>query len=195
VEPERVELELPPDAATLGPPDAPLTLVVFADFHCEPSARYAPVYRAAKGDFGDDLRLAFVHMPVRTLHPRSEIAARAAWAAARQGRFWSVHDKLFELGAAGFRPAAVKQIVAEAEADGDGAPFDSERFRVDFVSRSAAAVRAHVALARQLRVDATPYAFLNGIPLRGAKTEEDLRLELAQELQRVRAPQAPDSKP
>lgn len=71
-----------------GPADAPLVLV-YADFECPYCALAAGQLASAR------LRVAFRHFPVRTSHPRAWAAAAAAEAAARQGRFWEMHDLLF----------------------------------------------------------------------------------------------------
>jgi protein-disulfide isomerase len=71
-----------------GPDGAP-PAVLYADFEC-------PYCAAAVAQFaGARLRVAFRHFPVRSSHPRAWAAAAAAEAAARQGRFWEMHDLLF----------------------------------------------------------------------------------------------------
>ncbi len=71
-----------------GPVDAPLALL-YADFECPYCAAEAAKLAGIR------LRVAFRHFPVRTSHPRAWPAARAAEAAALQGRFWEMHDLLF----------------------------------------------------------------------------------------------------
>jgi protein-disulfide isomerase len=71
-----------------GPADAPAALL-YADFECPYCAAAAQQLAGAR------LRLAFRHFPVRSSHPRAWPAARAAEAAALQGRFWEMHDLLF----------------------------------------------------------------------------------------------------
>lgn len=71
-----------------GPADAPL-VIVYADFECPFCAALAIRLAQAR------LRRVFRHFPVRTSHPRAWAAACAAEAAARQGRFWDMHDLLF----------------------------------------------------------------------------------------------------
>jgi protein-disulfide isomerase len=79
---------LGPDDHVRGGADAPL-LIEYADFEC-------PYCAALSARFaGRRLRRAFRHFPVRSSHPRAWAAACAAEAAARQGRFWEMHDALF----------------------------------------------------------------------------------------------------
>jgi len=79
-----------------GPRTAPLTLVEYGDFqwpHC--GAAY-PIVEAVRRMMGDQLCFAYRHFPLARLHPRAEPAAEAAEAAGAQGKFWPMHDILFE---------------------------------------------------------------------------------------------------
>ncbi|HEY3437087.1 MAG TPA: Na+/H+ antiporter NhaA [Actinotalea sp.] len=78
-----------------GPPDAPLTLVEYLDFECPFCARATGVGPELREHFGDELRYVIRHLPLCDVHPRAELAAMAAEAAAVQGRFWEMHDLLF----------------------------------------------------------------------------------------------------
>jgi Na+/H+ antiporter NhaA len=78
-----------------GPVDAPLTLVEYGDFECPFCARTTGVTRELQQRFGDNLRYVFRHLPLCDVHPRAELAARAAVAADMQGQFWEMHDTLF----------------------------------------------------------------------------------------------------
>jgi Na+/H+ antiporter NhaA len=79
----------------LGPVDAPLTLVEYADFECPFCARATGVAREVRERFGTGLRYVFRHLPLPDVHPNAERAAAAAEAAGTQGRFWDMHDLLF----------------------------------------------------------------------------------------------------
>ena len=97
-----------PQVATLSPPvdpardhirgdaDAPVTLVEYGDFQCPYCGEAYPVVNDLLERFGDRLAFVFRHMPLPDLHPRAPFAAEAAEAAAAQGRFWEMHDRLFE---------------------------------------------------------------------------------------------------
>jgi Na+/H+ antiporter NhaA len=78
-----------------GQVDAPMTLVEYGDFECPFCGRATGVVRELRELFGDDLRYVFRHLPLTDVHPCAEVAARAAEAAAAQGRFWDMHDLLF----------------------------------------------------------------------------------------------------
>lgn len=78
-----------------GPVDAELTLVEYLDFECPFCARSTGMARELGEHFGDRLRYVPRHMPL-SVHPHAELAALAAEAAAVQGRYWEMHDLLFE---------------------------------------------------------------------------------------------------
>jgi Na+/H+ antiporter NhaA len=78
-----------------GPADAPVTLVEYGDLECPYCGQAEPVVRALLADFGD-LRYVWRHLPLTDVHPRAQLAAEAAEAAAAQDAFWPMHDLLLE---------------------------------------------------------------------------------------------------
>lgn len=106
--PSKLELAIPVQATdhVLGHPHAAVTLVEYGDFQCPNCKQAAPVVKLLLARFPLGLRLVFRHFPLE-VHPNALDAALAAEAAGSQGRFWPMHDMLFEhqahLGAAQFR--------------------------------------------------------------------------------------------
>ena len=76
-----------------GPIDAPVTVVEYGDFECPYCGMAEPVVRELIRDFGD-VRYVWRHLPLNDVHPRAQLAAEAAEAAADQGAFWELHDLL-----------------------------------------------------------------------------------------------------
>ena len=85
----------PSDHVT-GPDDAPVTLVEYGDFECPYCGMAHPIVERAQRELGSHLRFVFRHFPLGEVHPHARLAAQAAEAAAAQGRFWEMHDMLFE---------------------------------------------------------------------------------------------------
>ena len=155
--------------ATLSPPvdpqrdhvrgraDAPVTLVEYGDFQCPYCGEAYPVVRALQERFGDQLRFVFRHMPLPDLHPRAPFAAEAAEAASAQGRFWEMHDRLFE-----HRLELDDSDLREhAEAIGVA---DSERFDAELRDGvHAARVEEDYRSGAESGVPSTPRFFVNGI--------------------------------
>src|SRR5882724_6875649 len=79
-----------------GNANAPVTLEEFADFQCPSCGAYYPELKKIEGEFGDKLRVIFRERPLVPPHEHALIAAYAAEAAGLQGRFWEMHDKLYE---------------------------------------------------------------------------------------------------
>src|SRR5712675_1750129 len=79
-----------------GPATAPVTLVMYGDYQCPYTALANRSVADLQEELGDRLRLVYRHFPLSDVHPDAERAAEAAEAAAAQGRFWEMHDTLFE---------------------------------------------------------------------------------------------------
>jgi protein-disulfide isomerase len=79
-----------------GPADAPLTLVEYGDYQCPYCGAAYPVVKRLQKTLGKKLRFVFRNFPLTQAHPYALIAAEAAEAAALQGKFWEMHDLLFE---------------------------------------------------------------------------------------------------
>jgi protein-disulfide isomerase len=79
-----------------GPVNAPMTLVEYGDLECPHCGRAYPIVKAVQRRLGKRLRFVFRHFPLTEIHPHAQHAAEAAEAAAAQGKFWEMHDRLFE---------------------------------------------------------------------------------------------------
>ncbi len=79
-----------------GPADAPLTLVEYGDYQCPYCGAAYPVVKRLQKTLGKKLRFVFRNFPLTQVHPYALIGAEAAEAAALQGKFWEMHDLLFE---------------------------------------------------------------------------------------------------
>ena len=79
-----------------GQADAPVTLVEYGDYECPYCGAAYPIVTELQDRMGERLRFVFRNFPITTSHPHAEQAAEAAEAAAAQGRFWEMHDHLYE---------------------------------------------------------------------------------------------------
>jgi Na+/H+ antiporter NhaA len=137
-----------------GPHDAPVTLVEYGDFECPYCGQAEPIVRELLSDFGD-VRYVWRHLPLSDVHPRAQIAAEAAEAAAEQGAVWEMHDLLLGHQDA-LRP---RDLAGYAEQLG----LDTERFREDLREHAGAArVADDVDSADLSGVSGTPTFFING---------------------------------
>jgi Na+/H+ antiporter NhaA len=78
-----------------GPAKAPVTLIEYGDFECPYCGQAETVIRELLADYGD-LRYVWRHLPLTDVHPHAQLAAEGSEAAARQGKFWEMHDQLLE---------------------------------------------------------------------------------------------------
>jgi protein-disulfide isomerase len=150
-----------------GPADAAVTLVEYGDFECPYCGAAYPIIKDVQARMGERLRFVFRNFPITTSHPHAEQAAEAAEAAASQGRFWQMHDLLYE----NQRRLRDQDLRAYAEKLGLAVePFDKElaehvhaaRVREDFMS----GVRSGV--------NGTPTFFINGVRHDGSYEVEEL---------------------
>jgi protein-disulfide isomerase len=79
-----------------GEADAKCTLVEYGDFQCPACGQAAPIVRRLQDHFGADLQLVFRHFPLREIHPNAEHAAETAEFSGDNGKFWQMHDLLYQ---------------------------------------------------------------------------------------------------
>lgn len=149
----------------LGDIDAPVMLEEFGDFECQPCGLLHPTLKAMKGEFGQTVVIVFREFPLVSKHAHAMEAARTAEAAGLQGRFWEMHDLLYE-NQKTWRGASDAQPIFEEYATRIGLAVD--RFKRDVRSET---VNQRIALDRErgtwIGVNSTPTVFLNGreVPL------------------------------
>jgi protein-disulfide isomerase len=150
-----------------GPSVSPVTLVEYGDLECPFCGQAEPVIRELLAGFGE-LRYVWRHLPLTDVHPRAQLAAEATEAAAAQGRFWEMHDLLFEHQDA-LRP---QDLTSYAEELG----LDVDRFREDLRRHTwAPRVAEDVDSADLSNVSGTPTFFINGLRHQGAYDIVSLR--------------------
>ncbi len=84
------------DISKGGGIDAPVTLVEYGDFQCPACKEFNSVIKAISAEFGDDLRIIFRHFPLQSIHVLAQSSAQAAQAAHIQGKFFEMHDILYD---------------------------------------------------------------------------------------------------
>jgi protein-disulfide isomerase len=147
--------ELLPDDHVAGERDAPVTVIGYCDFECPYCGEAYPLLRSLRTDAPDRVRYVFRHFPLANKHPAAWLAAEAAEAAAAQGRFWDMHDVLFE----NQDDLDREGILELAEELG----FDLDRFQDDVDRhRHAGRVARDVRTGAEAGVTGTPTLFVNG---------------------------------
>jgi protein-disulfide isomerase len=148
-----------------GPDDAPDTLVEYGDFESPHCGRAYPIVQSIQRQLGRRLRFVFRHFPLTEIHPHAHHAAEAAESAGAQGRFWEMHDALFENQDA----LDDDDLVAYAGAIG----VDAERVARDLETAVyARRVRDDFRSGVRSGVNGTPTFFINGQRYDGPWFEE-----------------------
>src|SRR5215472_11073647 len=150
-----------------GPIDAPVALVEYGDYECPFCGEAHPIVKAIQEHLADRLCFAFRNFPLANMHPHAEHAAEAAEAADTQGRFWEMHDVLFENQEA----LDDGNLIQYASALG----LDSQRL-IDDVLAGAHATRIREDFRGGARngVNGTPTFFINGERYDGELSERGL---------------------
>ena len=158
------------DSPTLGATDRQIVMVEFSDFQCQFCA-------AAEKNVKDfmakhkEVTLVYKHFPLTQIHPEALPAARAAWAAGKQGKFWEYHDALFANQTKLAEPFYLEIA--------NNLKLDSNKFNADRKTADASIVRDFT-LGRKLGIDGTPTFIINGEVVAGAATVADLEKALTQ---------------
>jgi len=148
-------------------------LVEYGDFQCPGCGSYYPLIKELSKEFGDGLTVVFRHFPLTSIHFQAWPAATAAEAANRQGKFWEMHDKLFEQQKEWSGNADAKKIF---EGYSKELGLDTQKFVADYDSREIAdKIKADVDSGRKLQVTGTPTFFVNGEKIRLPGTYDEFR--------------------
>lgn len=94
--PFTLTLPVGPADHVLGPAHAPVTVVEYGDLECPNCKQAVPTVKLLLRHFENRVRFAFRHFPLEGVHPHAELAAEAAECAGEQGKFWEMHDLLFD---------------------------------------------------------------------------------------------------
>ena len=161
-----------------GPIDAKVTLVEFMDFQCPACASYYPLLDALLDDYPDDLNILFKHFPLKTIHSMAEPAGRAAEAAGLQGKFWEMHDILFEKQNEWSRKGPDTFLEYAQSLD-----LDLEKFESDFKSKELKdKIDKDFSLSIDLGLNSTPTFYLNGELISNPGSYEDFKLLIEEHL-------------
>jgi len=152
---------------TTGATETKVVLIEFSDFQCPYCAQAQETLKQFMTKHQRQVKLVYKHLPLTKIHPEAMPAAKAAWAAGQQEKFWQYHDALFanqdKLGEEFYTSTA------------KGLNLDLKRFNGDRNSEAAsAAIEKDIQLAESLGVGGTPFFVMNGVAASGAIQLSDL---------------------
>jgi protein-disulfide isomerase len=168
-------------APTLGKADAPITLVEFSDFQCPFCQAAAPTLKQVEQKFGDKVRIVYRQYPIASLHPFAFKAAEASLCANDQGKFWELHDTMFQ----DQKKLTVSDLKQSARRLGlDGKKFDACLDAGRYVEQ----VQNDQKEGQRAGVNGTPAMFINGVYVEGGAVPfSTLELLIQKELARGKA--------
>lgn len=144
-------------APVRGKEDAPVTLVLFSDFECPWCGKLEPVLAELLAKNPDKLRIVFKHLPL-PMHQQAEAASLASIAAQKQGKFWEMHDALFQITT--WTPTVIDETAQRIG-------LDMVRYKADVAGQEVQMQLAKDKSDAQLAdISATPSLFINGRPAR-----------------------------
>jgi len=178
--PQFVRYDVPIDGAySLGPQDAPITIVEFSDYQCPYCRRWHDeVYQPLLAAYPGKIRLVYRHLPLTSIHPDAFSAAEAAMCAGEQNAYWQYHEKLFGNTALG--TGVYMQYAQELK-------LNVQSFETCMTERKyEEAIQSDSDFAVNLGVRSTPTFFINGLAIVGAQPlnvfKEVIDKELAGEI-------------
>lgn len=158
-----------------GNPEASIVIVEYSDFQCPACANYETVLKDVLSEFNNHVKFVYRHFPLRSIHANAQISAQAAEAAGAQGKFWEMHNKLFEeqgTWSAMSRPQVEKTFIGYAEELG----LNVDEFEVALNSSEVEkAVNEDYDSGMAANVNSTPSFFLNGEKINNPRSVEEFR--------------------
>lgn len=159
-----------PDEYLRGNPSATVDVIEYSDFECPFCLRHLPSIERLMDEYGDRIRLAYRHFPLNSRHPQAQKAAEASECAGEQGKFWEMHDVIFDANAAGAMSAAKWKELAGTLG------LDTAQFNTCLDSgQYASKVSQQAADGAAAGVQGTPATFVNGQLVSGAVPYEQLQ--------------------
>lgn len=159
------------DLFTKGNPNAKVVLVEYGDYQCPACALYNSVVKQVLAEQADNIYFVYRLFPLTQTHKNSNISAQAAFAAQKQGKFWEMHDMLYDTQKEWENDlnAADKFVVFAKELG-----MDADKFKADMNSDEAKKyVEDSLTAGNSVPIQATPSFFINGKKIQNPNTVED----------------------
>ena len=163
------------DSPSIGPQDAPVTIIEFLDFQCPFCSRAEATVQRIMREYPGKVRLVFKQHPLVAIHSQAMLASEAALAAHDQGRYREMHDKLFTIS----RQLTRENILQAGRDIG----LDIDKFTADLDSgKYRPTVESEIQQAVSVGATGTPAFFINGRYLNGARPFEQFKPIVEQEI-------------
>ncbi len=167
-----------------GKKEAKVTVVEFADFQCPGCAAAYPVLKQIKEEYKNNENFNFVYrqFPLVTIHRNAMLAAQVAEAASEQGKFWEMHDKLFD-GQTSWAENNAAELVFLGYASDLG--LDVEKVKTALTQQTyKEIVQTDMDDGEKLGVNSTPTIYVNGQKLERIPGYDELKAKIEEELKK-----------
>jgi len=162
-----------------GGKEALATLIEYSDFQCPACGSYYPILKKVSEDLGAKVRFAYRHFPLPQ-HKNAKLAATVAEAAGKQGKFWEMHDLIFQNQSDWSEDKNAAVLFAKYAQDID---LDLARFQTDVASDEIKAkIENDYKSGVKAGVDSTPSFFLNGKKINNPRNYDEFKNAIEQAL-------------
>lgn len=162
-----------------GNPEAKVVMIEYSDFQCPACAAYQPLVKQVANEYKDSLEFVYRHFPLPQ-HQNAKTSARAAEAAAKQNKFWEIHDLLFEKQTSWENSGNPENIFSEYAAS---LGLNTDQFKKDYNSSEIKdKVNQSYTDATFLRLDHTPTFFVNGKEISNPQSYQEFKNVIDQAL-------------
>lgn len=152
---------------TLGNVESKVVFIEYGDFQCPSCAGAHPQVKSLMDEYNDKIVFIFRNFPITQIHPNARAAAAAAEAAGLQGKYWEMHDALFE-GQGVWGTLDTNQRTEFFTGYAKELKLDVDKFSTDFASANVGKkVSFDQALGTKIGVNSTPTFFINGKKIEG----------------------------
>lgn len=163
-----------------GDINAKVFVVEYSDFECPACASYYPILKMLKERFGSEVGFVYRHFPLSQIHRNAELAAMASEASGEQGKFWEMHDLIFENQQSWAGNSRAEEIFIGFAKELE---LDEIKFLEDLKSSELKdKISAHYREGRSLGIAGTPTFFLNGKKISNPRNYEEFENLILAEL-------------
>lgn len=148
---------------TKGEGTSGVTLVEYGDFQCPTCGSYYPIMKEVSKKYKDQVIFQFRHFPLVQIHQNAMVAHRAAEAAGKQGKFWQMHDLLYERQQTWSESTNAERIMEDYATE---LALNIDTFKADFASSAVSdVITADLKVGQSQGVSATPSFVLDGVKI------------------------------
>ncbi|MCL5114116.1 MAG: DsbA family protein [Patescibacteria group bacterium] len=163
-----------------GNPNAKVTLVEYSDFQCPACAAYHPLVSQLLAELNGKIYFVYRFFPLIQIHQNAMNSAQAAYAAGQQGKFWEMHDLLFETQTSWADSQKAREVFTDYAKK---LKLDMDKFKADFDSeKGKSLINDEYSKGLGIGINSTPTFFVNGEKIQNPRTYGDFKSLISNEI-------------